>query len=148
MSAGSGLSSVECTRHLVEREAPLPGTTPLKPGSATLPFFEESAILDADGNETDSTEAEGALCIKDSWPGQMRTVYGDHERFVKTYFETFKGYYFAGDGCTRDGDGYYWITGRMDDVLNVSGHRIGTAEIESALVAHCWERYPAKAVPT
>lgn len=117
--------------------SPLPGATPLKPGSATLPFFGvQPAILDTDGNEVDSTEAEGALCIKDSWPGQMRTVYGDHERFVKTYFETFKGYYFTGDGCTRDSDGYYWITGRMDDVLNVSGHRMGTAEIESSLVAH------------
>ncbi len=117
--------------------APLPGATPLKPGSATLPFFGvQPSILDTDGNEIDSTEAEGALCIKDSWPGQMRTVYGDHDRFVKTYFETFKGYYFTGDACTSAADGNYWITGRMDDVLNVSGHRMGTAEIESALVAH------------
>ena len=116
---------------------PLPGATTLKPGSATLPFFGvQPAVLDAEGNEVGATGAEGALCIKDSWPGQMRTVYGDHERFVQTYFETFKGYYFSGDGCRRDRDGYYWITGRMDDVLNVSGHRMGTAEIESALVAH------------
>ena len=94
-------------------------------------------ILDpTTGAELTSTEAEGVLCIKDSWPGQMRTVYGDHDRFVKTYFSDFKGYYFSGDGCRRDADGYYWITGRVDDVLNVSGHRMGTAEVESALVAH------------
>ncbi len=116
---------------------PLPGATDLKPGSATRPFFGvEPAILDADGNEIASTEAEGALVIKRSWPGQMRTVFGDHERFVQTYFETFKGHYFTGDGARRDEHGYYWITGRVDDVLNVSGHRMGTAEIESALVAH------------
>lgn len=116
---------------------PLPGATKTKPGSATRPFFGvQPVILDNDGNEITTAEAEGVLCIKDSWPGQMRTVYGDHERFVSTYFETFKGYYFTGDGCRRDRDGYYWITGRVDDVINVSGHRMGTAEVESALVAH------------
>ena len=117
--------------------APLPGATALKPGSATLPFFGiEPAIVDNDGREIEATEAEGSLVIKRSWPGQMRTVFGDHERFVQTYFETYKGTYFTGDGARRDGDGYYWITGRVDDVLNVSGHRMGTAEVESALVAH------------
>ena len=117
---------------------PLPGAIPTKPGSATLPFFGiRPAILDpATGAEIAETEAEGVLCIKDSWPGQMRTVYGDHDRFVKTYFADYDGYYFTGDGCRRDADGYYWITGRVDDVLNVSGHRMGTAEVESALVAH------------
>ena len=117
---------------------PLPGATKTKPGSATNPFFGvQPVILDpATGDELTGTEVEGVLCIKDSWPGQMRTVYGDHDRFVKTYFSDFKGYYFSGDGCRRDADGYYWITGRVDDVLNVSGHRMGTAEIESALVAH------------
>ena len=117
---------------------PLPGATATKPGSATTPFFGvEPVILDpSSGEEITSTEAEGVLCIKDSWPGQMRTVYGDHERFVKTYFSDYKGYYFSGDGCRRDSDGYYWITGRVDDVINVSGHRMGTAEVESALVAH------------
>ena len=117
---------------------PIPGATDTKPGSATNPFFGiKPAILDPQtGEEIDDTEAEGVLCIKDSWPGQMRTVYGDHDRFVKTYFSDFKGYYFTGDGCRRDSDGYYWITGRVDDVLNVSGHRMGTAEVESALVAH------------
>jgi len=117
---------------------PLPGATTTKPGSATHPFFGvQPVILDpATGAEITTTEAEGVLCIKDSWPGQMRTVYGDHDRFVKTYFSDFKGYYFSGDGCRRDADGYYWITGRVDDVLNVSGHRMGTAEVESALVAH------------
>ena len=117
---------------------PLPGATTTKPGSATNPFFGvQPVILDpTTGAELTSTEAEGVLCIKDSWPGQMRTVYGDHDRFVKTYFSDFKGYYFSGDGCIRDADGYYWITGRVDDVLNVSGHRMGTAEVESALVAH------------
>jgi acetyl-CoA synthetase len=117
---------------------PLPGATTTKPGSATNPFFGvQPVILDpTTGTELTSTEAEGVLCIKDSWPGQMRTVYGDHDRFVKTYFSDFKGYYFSGDGCRRDADGYYWITGRVDDVLNVSGHRMGTAEVESALVAH------------
>ena len=116
---------------------PLPGATATKPGSATRPFFGvQPVILDADGVVQEETVAEGVLCMKDSWPGQMRTVYGDHERFVSTYFETFKGYYFTGDGCRRDADGYYWITGRVDDVINVSGHRMGTAEVESALVAH------------
>ncbi|MBA85766.1 acetate--CoA ligase [Thalassobius sp. S69A] len=117
---------------------PLPGATALKPGSATKPFFGvQPVLLDAtSGAEIDETAAEGVLCIKDSWPGQMRTVYGDHERFMQTYFSDFKGYYFTGDGCRRDGDGYYWITGRVDDVINVSGHRMGTAEVESALVAH------------
>lgn len=117
--------------------SPLPGATATKPGSATKPFFGvQPVILDNEGNEITTIEAEGVLCIKDSWPGQMRTVYGDHDRFVSTYFETFKGYYFTGDGCKRDADGYYWITGRVDDVINVSGHRMGTAEVESALVAH------------
>ena len=116
---------------------PLPGATATKPGSATRPFFGvQPVILDAEGKEQSDTVAEGVLCIRDSWPGQMRTVFGDHDRFVSTYFETFKGYYFTGDGCRRDADGYYWITGRVDDVINVSGHRMGTAEVESALVAH------------
>jgi acetyl-CoA synthetase len=117
---------------------PLPGATPLKPGSATTPFFGvQPVVLDPhSGQEITETAAEGVLCLKDSWPGQMRTVYGDHERFVKTYFSDYKGYYFSGDGCRRDADGYYWITGRVDDVINVSGHRMGTAEVESALVAH------------
>ena len=117
---------------------PLPGATTTKPGSATLPFFGiQPAVLDpSSGKEIIDQECEGVLVIKDSWPGQMRTVFGDHERFVSTYFNDFKGYYFTGDGCRRDKDGYYWITGRVDDVLNVSGHRMGTAEIESALVAH------------
>ncbi|MCK0101945.1 acetate--CoA ligase [Pseudohalocynthiibacter sp. F2068] len=117
---------------------PLPGATTTKPGSATLPFFGiEPVILEpTSGAEINETEAEGVLCIKDSWPGQMRTVYGDHERFQQTYFSDYKGYYFTGDGCRRDADGYYWITGRVDDVINVSGHRMGTAEVESALVAH------------
>ena len=115
---------------------PLPGATDLKPGSATLPFFGVSPkIVDNDGKELDGA-CEGNLCIDDSWPGQMRTVYGDHERFEQTYFATFKGHYFTGDGARRDEDGYYWITGRVDDVINVSGHRMGTAEVESALVAH------------
>ena len=117
---------------------PLPGAIPTKPGSATLPFFGvQPVILDPQtGAEITTTAAEGVLCLKDSWPGQMRTVYGDHERFEKTYFSDYKGYYFSGDGCRRDSDGYYWITGRVDDVINVSGHRMGTAEVESALVAH------------
>jgi acetyl-CoA synthetase len=115
---------------------PLPGATPLKPGSATRPFFGIRPLLvDADGTPLEGA-AEGNLCIADSWPGQMRTVYGDHERFIQTYFSTYPGRYFTGDGCRRDGDGYYWITGRVDDVINVSGHRMGTAEVESALVAH------------
>ncbi len=117
---------------------PLPGAIATKPGSATLPFFGvQPVILDPQtGEEIHTTAAEGVLCLKDSWPGQMRTVYGDHERFEKTYFSDYKGYYFSGDGCRRDADGYYWITGRVDDVINVSGHRMGTAEVESALVAH------------
>jgi acetyl-CoA synthetase len=115
---------------------PLPGATKLKPGSATLPFFGvQPAVVDADGNLIEG-EATGNLVILDAWPGMMRTVYGDHQRFVETYFATYKGKYFTGDGCKRDEDGYYWITGRSDDVLKVSGHRMGTAEIESALVAH------------
>jgi acetyl-CoA synthetase len=115
----------------------LPGAIAAKPGSATKPFFGiKPIVLSPEGKLQEQTKAEGVLCIADSWPGQMRTVYGDHARFVSTYFETYKGYYFTGDGCRRDEDGYYWITGRVDDVLNVSGHRIGTAEVESALVAH------------
>ena len=116
--------------------SPLPGATPLKPGSATRPFFGvKPMIVDGHGKELKGATS-GNLCIADSWPGQMRTVYGDHARFVQTYFTHFKGKYFTGDGCRRDEDGYYWITGRVDDVINVSGHRLGTAEIESALVAH------------
>jgi len=115
---------------------PLPGATALKPGSATKPFFGiKPEIVDADGNVLDG-ETEGNLILTDSWPGQMRTVYGDHDRFVLTYFSTYKGNYFTGDGCRRDADGYYWITGRVDDVINVSGHRMGTAEVESSLVGH------------
>ena len=115
---------------------PLPGATALKPGSATRPFFGvRPLLLDNEGTVIEGA-GDGCLVIADSWPGQMRTVWGDHERFFQTYFSTFKGYYFTGDGCRRDADGYYWITGRIDDVINVSGHRMGTAEIESALVAH------------
>jgi acetyl-CoA synthetase len=115
---------------------PLPGATALKPGSATFPFFGViPEVVDASGAVLDGA-CEGNLVIADSWPGQMRTVYGDHERFMQTYFSTFPGKYFTGDGCRRDSDGYYWITGRVDDVINVSGHRMGTAEVESALVAH------------
>jgi acetyl-CoA synthetase len=115
---------------------PLPGATALKPGSATRPFFGiKPALVDADGNILEGA-ASGNLILTDSWPGQMRTVFKDHDRFIETYFSTYKGNYFTGDGCRRDEDGYYWITGRVDDVLNVSGHRIGTAEVESALVAH------------
>ncbi len=115
---------------------PLPGATALKPGSATRPFFGvQPRIVDADGKELHGA-CEGNLVLTDSWPGQMRTVFGDHERFVQTYFSTYPGTYFTGDGCRRDADGYYWITGRVDDVINVSGHRMGTAEVESALVAH------------
>ena len=117
---------------------PLPGAIATKPGSCTLPFFGVQPVIlePTTGEEIKTTEAEGVLCIKDSWPAQMRTVYGDHDRFVSTYFADYKGYYFTGDGCRRDADGYYWITGRVDDVINVSGHRMGTAEVESALVAH------------
>ena len=115
---------------------PLPGAIDAKPGSATKPFFGiKPALVDNDNNELNG-EAEGNLCIEMSWPGQMRSVYGDHQRFIDTYFKTFPGRYFSGDGCRRDKDGYYWITGRVDDVINVSGHRMGTAEVESALVAH------------
>ncbi|MCS5603433.1 MAG: AMP-binding protein, partial [Paracoccus sp.] len=121
--------------HLI---TPLPGATETKPGSATVPFFGiRPAILDAESARVqEGNPAEGVLCIADSWPGQMRTVWGDHKRFEETYFQQYPGYYFTGDGCRRDEDGYYWITGRVDDVINVSGHRMGTAEVESALVAH------------
>jgi len=116
--------------------APLPGAVKLKPGSATVPFFGiEPVIVDADGNELEGV-CNGNLCIKSSWPGQMRSIYGDHQRFLDTYFTTYPGKYFTGDGCRRDADGYYWITGRIDDVLNVAGHRLGTAEVESSLVSH------------
>ena len=116
--------------------SPLPGATALKPGSATRPLPGIKPVLvDADGKVLEG-EATGNLCIADSWPGQMRTVYGDHKRFFETYFAAYPGKYFTGDGCRRDRDGYYWITGRVDDVINVSGHRMGTAEVESALVAH------------
>ena len=116
--------------------SPLPGAMDLKPGSATLPFFGvQPQLVDGEGRVLEGA-ADGNLCLADSWPGQMRTVYGDHERFIQTYFSTYKGKYFTGDGCRRDEDGYYWITGRVDDVLNVSGHRMGTAEVESALVSH------------
>ncbi|MBT5193183.1 MAG: acetate--CoA ligase [Rhodospirillaceae bacterium] len=115
---------------------PLPGATALKPGSATRPFFGiKPALVDAEGELLDGA-ASGNLCILDSWPGQMRTLYGDHDRFIEAYFSTYPGKYFTGDGCRRDEDGYYWITGRVDDVINVSGHRMGTAEVESALVGH------------
>jgi acetyl-CoA synthetase len=115
---------------------PLPGATDLKPGSATKPFFGiVPQVVDAEGKVLEG-ETTGNLVLADSWPGQMRTVYGDHQRFVDTYFKTYPGKYFTGDGCRRDADGYYWITGRVDDVINVSGHRLGTAEVESALVAH------------
>lgn len=114
----------------------LPGAIESKGGSVAKPFFGiEPIIVDSDGNELKG-EAEGYLCIKSSWPSQMRSVYKDHKRFEETYFSQYPGLYFSGDGCKRDKDGYYWITGRVDDVLNVSGHRLGTAEVESALVAH------------
>jgi acetyl-CoA synthetase len=117
---------------------PLPGAIPTKPGSATKPFFGVvPVVLDpASGAVQEALETEGVLCFADSWPGQMRTLWGDHQRFEEAYFSQYKGYYFTGDGCRRDADGYYWITGRVDDVINVSGHRMGTAEVESALVAH------------
>ncbi len=119
--------------HLI---SPIPGVSKLKPGSATQPYFGiDAAIVDDDGNVLEG-ECEGKLCILDSWPGQMRTVYGDHQRFIDTYFKQFKGKYFTGDGCRRDKDGFYWITGRVDDCINVSGHLLGTAEIESAFVEH------------
>ena len=118
--------------------SPLPGAIPTKPGSATRPFFGVQPVVlePTTGAEIAETECEGVLALADSWPGQMRTIFGDHQRFVDTYFSQYKGYYFSGDGCRRDADGYYWITGRVDDVINVSGHRMGTAEVESALVAH------------
>jgi acetyl-CoA synthetase len=116
---------------------PLPGATPCKPGSATLPFFGiQPTLVDDQGKELTGNDVSGNLCLSGTWPGQARTIYGDHRRFKQTYFTQFPGLYFTGDGCRRDKDGYYWITGRVDDVLNVSGHRLGTAEIESALVAH------------
>ncbi|MCR8723227.1 acetate--CoA ligase [Frigidibacter sp. ROC022] len=117
---------------------PLPGATATKPGSATLPFFGVQPVVlePTTGEEINETECEGVLAMKDSWPGQMRGIWGDEERFEQAYFSDYKGHYFAGDGCRRDADGYYWITGRVDDVINVSGHRMGTAEVESALVAH------------
>ena len=116
--------------------SPLPGATDLKPGSASKPLPGiKPVLLDSEGSILEG-ENEGNLCIADSWPGQMRTVYGDHKRFIETYFSQYDGYYFTGDGCKRDEDGYYWITGRVDDVINVSGHRMGTAEVESALVSH------------
>jgi acetyl-CoA synthetase len=116
--------------------SPLPGATDLKPGSATKPLpGVVPQLVNADGKLLEGA-ASGNLCIADSWPGQMRSVYGDHQRFVDTYFKTYPGKYFTGDGCRRDEDGYYWITGRVDDVINVSGHRMGTAEVESALVGH------------
>ena len=118
--------------------SPLPGATPLKPGSATFPFFGVKPILldPQSGEEIKGNDVSGVLAIEEPWPGQMRTIFGDHERFESTYFQQYKGYYFTGDGCRRDEDGYYWITGRVDDVINVSGHRMGTAEVESALAAH------------
>ena len=117
--------------------APLPGATPCKPGSATLPLpGVEPVLVDEHGNEITGNGVSGNLCLRGSWPGQARTIWGDHERFVQTYFSAYPGLYFTGDGCRRDEDGYYWITGRVDDVLNVSGHRLGTAEIESALVGN------------
>lgn len=117
---------------------PIPGVTPTKPGSATLPFFGVQPVIvnPETGEELKGNNVEGALCLKSSWPGQARTIYKDHARFIDTYFTQYPGLYFSGDGCRRDADGYYWVTGRIDDVLNVSGHRLGTAEIESALMEH------------
>ena len=116
---------------------PLPGATSLKPGSATLPFFGiQPALMDSEGNIIEELEASGNLVIKASWPGQIRTVYGDHQRVIDTYYAAYPGLYFTGDGARRDSEGYYWITGRVDDVMVVSGHNIGTAEVESALVLH------------
>lgn len=128
---------------------PLPGATDLKAGSATRPFFGvKPQLVDGEGKVLEGA-ADGNLCITESWPGQMRTVYGDHDRFVQTYFSTYKGKYFTGDGCRRDADGYYWITGRVDDVINVSGHRMGTAEVESALVSHDKvSKPPSSVIPT
>ena len=117
--------------------SPLPGATPCKPGSATFPLpGVQPVLVDDAGKELAGNGVSGNLCLRGSWPGQARTIYGDHDRFRHTYFTTFPGLYFTGDGCRRDEDGYYWITGRVDDVLNVAGHRMGTAEVESALVAH------------
>ena len=117
--------------------APLPGAIPTKPGSATLPFLGiEPVLLTEQGDEIEGNDVSGLLAIKSSWPGQMRTIYGNHQRFMDTYFSQFDGKYFTGDGCRRDEDGYYWITGRVDDVIIVSGHNLGTAELESAFVAH------------
>jgi acetyl-CoA synthetase len=116
--------------------SPLPGAIDPKPGSATLPFFGVKPVMLTPEGEKIDGPGEGVLAIADSWPGQMRTVYKDHERFEKTYFTQYPGFYFSGDGCKRDQDGYYWITGRVDDVINVAGHRLGTAEVESALVLH------------
>ena len=141
-NAGKGKMS-DCRYLVANRDRrhshhPLPGATPLKPGSATFPFFGVKPILlDAQsGEEIKGNGVSGVLAVQEPWPGQMRTIYGDHKRFEDTYFDQYKGYYFTGDGCRRDEDGYYWITGRVDDVINVSGHRMGTAEVESALVAH------------
>ena len=117
--------------------SPLPGAIPTKPGSATLPFFGvKPALVDEEGNIIDGNDVSGNLCMLETWPGQMRTVYGDHQRFIDTYFSRFPGKYFSGDGCRRDEDGYYWITGRVDDVIIVSGHNLGTAEIEGAIGGH------------
>ncbi|MDP7264160.1 MAG: AMP-binding protein, partial [Candidatus Thermoplasmatota archaeon] len=117
--------------------SPIPGAVPLKPGSATVPFFGvEPVVMDDSGNEMAGKNVSGNLAIKSAWPGIMRTVYGDHTRFKHTYFSMYPGYFFTGDGCRRDEEGYYWITGRVDDVMNVSGHRIGTAEVEGALGKH------------
>ena len=116
--------------------SPIAGVTPKKPGSATLPFFGvKPSLVDSDGKELKG-DVKGNLCIDSSWPSQIRTVYGDHKRMTDTYFSQYKGKYFTGDGARRDEEGYYWVTGRVDDVLNVSGHRIGTAEVESAIVNH------------
>jgi acetyl-CoA synthetase len=117
---------------------PLPGCTPAKPGSATLPFFGvKPVVIEAEtGKIIEGNSVTGVLGISEPWPGQMQTIYGDHDRFEETYFKLYPGYYFTGDGCHRDEDGYYWVTGRVDDVINVSGHRMGTAEVESALVLH------------
>ena len=137
---GEGLSPIVDTWWQTETGGilitPLPGATPLKPGSATRPFFGvQPIVVDNEGNQLEGA-CSGNLCLADAWPGMMRTLYGDHQRFIETYFKQFPGKYFTGDGCRRDEDGYYWITGRVDDVINVSGHRLGTAEVESALVAH------------
>ena len=138
---GSGRCPISDTWFQTETGAhmitPLPGAIALKPGSATLPFLGvQPVLLDDQGREIEGNPATGNLAIRYPWPSQMRTVYGDHRRFFETYFQAYPGYYFSGDGARRDEDGYYWITGRVDDVLNVSGHRLGTAEIESALVLH------------